>query len=223
MKRRAGPIDYISDHSDLDHSDLDQGAAGRRPTPSDQEIGGSPSRRFFCAPGYSSHDDWSDGPFSTAKPRPLSPSVHDISPFRPIERPMHSQCQPKDRTLDFGIPRNPEKVICHGYLQGLRIEGGVRQWKRLWTVLRPKSLAFYKNDQEYSAIKIIPMTQVIDAAEIDPLSRSKNFCFQIIVEEKSYRLCAPDEESFDKWLGCLKSIIVVIRQNSKASNPITPA
>ena len=49
--------------------------------------------------------------------------------------------------------------------------------------------------KEYSAVKVIPMAQVIDAAEVDPMSRSKHFCLQIIAEEKSYRLCAPDEES----------------------------
>lgn len=40
-----------------------------------------------------------------------------------------------------------ERVIWHGYLLGLKTKGGVRQWKRLWVVLRPKNLAFYKNDE----------------------------------------------------------------------------
>lgn len=202
-----------------EHSDVDPIRPIRRES---GKMASSPSRRFF-SPGYSTHDatsysEWSDGPVSTspAKLGGSTPSFHDISSFKPIEQPT-THLPPMNRSLDFGIPRNPEKVICHGYLQGLRIEAGVRQWKRLWTVLRPKSLAFYKDDQEYSAVKIIPMAQVIDAAEIDPVSRSKNFCFQIIVEEKSYRLCAPDEESFARWLGCLKSIIVVTRQNAKAT------
>src|SRR4029077_14996957 len=63
--------------------------------------------------------------------------------------------------------------------------------------------------QEYCAVRIIPMSQVINAAEIDPVSRSKNFCLQIIAEERSYGFCAPDEEALAKWLGALKSIIVV--------------
>jgi hypothetical protein len=69
-------------------------------------------------------------------------------------------------------------------------------------------LAFYKDDQEYSALKIISMSQVIDAAEVDPMSRSKRFCLQLIAVEKTYRLCAPDEESLARWLGALKSIFV---------------
>lgn len=38
-----------------------------------------------------------------------------------------------------------ERVIWHGYLLCLKTKGGVRQWKKLWVVLRPKNLAFYKN------------------------------------------------------------------------------
>jgi hypothetical protein len=52
------------------------------------------------------------------------------------------------------------------------------------------------------------MSQVVNAAEIDPISRSKDFCLQIIAEEGSYRFCAPDEEALAKWLGALKSVIV---------------
>ena len=78
----------------------------------------------------------------------------------------------------------------------------------MWGVLRPKNLHFYKNGQEYSVVKILSMSAVIDAVEIDPLSRSKIFCFQLITEEKTYRICAPSEEELAKWLGALKSILV---------------
>jgi hypothetical protein len=57
------------------------------------------------------------------------------------------------------------------------------------------------------------MSQVITAAEIDPISRSKSFCLQIITDDRpSYRCCAPDEESLAKWLGALKSIIAARRK-----------
>lgn len=49
-----------------------------------------------------------------------------------------------------GVPvdqHDEERVIWHGYLLCLKTKGGVRQWKRLWVVLRPKNLAFYKNDE----------------------------------------------------------------------------
>ena len=48
-----------------------------------------------------------------------------------------------------GLPldQDKERDIWHGYLLCLKSKGGVRQWKKLWVVLRPKHLAFYKNEE----------------------------------------------------------------------------
>lgn len=43
--------------------------------------------------------------------------------------------------------QDEERVVFHGWLYILKSKGGVRQWKKLWVVLRPKTLALYK-DQE---------------------------------------------------------------------------
>lgn len=40
-----------------------------------------------------------------------------------------------------------ERVVCHGWLYLLKSKGGVRQWKKVWVVLRPKTLALYKNEE----------------------------------------------------------------------------
>ena len=106
-------------------------------------------------------------------------------------------------------PDDPERVIRHGHLLVLRTRGGVPRWKTQWCVLRPKSLSFYKSSEEYSATKIIPMSQIIDAAEIDPQGRNKSreYCFQVIVEEKTYRMSAAGEEDLAKWVGSLKSVL----------------
>ncbi|KAJ5408881.1 hypothetical protein N7509_002764 [Penicillium cosmopolitanum] len=190
-------VDDTTDHSDQD-------AIARASSP---ELGRA------LSPDYSgneitSYSELSDGPPPTRSSRLRSmPSIHTLSISAPEDKPVSSSL-PRDtsRQSDLGILRDPERVVCQGYLQGLRIKGTVRQWKRLWVVLRPKTLAFYKDDQEYSALKIISMSQVIDAAEVDPMSRSKRFCLQLIAEEKTYRLCAPDEESLARWLGAMKSI-----------------
>ncbi|KAG2416447.1 hypothetical protein HFD88_007662 [Aspergillus terreus] len=195
-------IDDTTDHSDIE-------PLGR---PSSPELGTALSpRRLGLHQDYSGHDitsysEWSDGPSSNPSiPLRSKPSIHKLPAGASGQSP---PSRDTTRGNEPGVLRDPERVVCNGYLQCLRIKGGVRQWKRLWVVLRPKSLGFYKDEQEYSAVKIIPMSQVIDAAEVDPMSRSKRFCLQIIAEEKSYRLCTTDEESLAKWLGSLKSILV---------------
>ena len=45
-----------------------------------------------------------------------------------------------------GAELDEERVIWQGYLLCLKSKGGVRQWRRLWVVLRPKHMAFYKNE-----------------------------------------------------------------------------
>ncbi|KAL3464192.1 hypothetical protein BJX64DRAFT_255144 [Aspergillus heterothallicus] len=182
------------------------------------------SRRLMAPQDFSGNDvtsysEWSDGPGSNASVHSRSrPSFQDLSSSAPTGQ---SSTLPREggKTHELPILRDPERVICNGYLQCLKVKGGVRHWKRLWVVLRAKSLAFYKNEQEYSAVKIIPMEQIFDATEVDPVSRSKKFCLQIIAEERIYRLCALDEESLTKWLGALKSILVGRKKQETPSGP----
>ncbi|KAF7590891.1 hypothetical protein BBP40_002252 [Aspergillus hancockii] len=211
-------IDETTDFSDVEN-------AGRASSP---EFGralspGHSSGRLAAHQNFSGHDitsysEWSDGPASNSSVRPASGT--STIPNLSITTPATGQSNPardNDRNQE---PRcDPERVICNGYLQCLRVKGGVRQWKRLWVVLRPKSLGFYKDEQEYSAVKILPMTQVFDAAEIDPVSRSKLYCLQVIAEEKSYRLCAENEENLAKWLGSLKSVLVARKKLESEAAP----
>jgi hypothetical protein len=153
----------------------------------------------------------------------LSSSLPKANPLSPI--PSSQQLRPPMKTRNasqLSIPPatadptvDPERVIRHGHLLVLRNRGGVKGWKSLWCVLRPKSLTFYKSSDEYSATKIIRMHQIIDAAEIDPVNKNKEFCFQVIVEEKTYRLCAADEEDLAKWLGSLKSVLAKRSENDR--------
>ncbi|KAI9370586.1 hypothetical protein BJX61DRAFT_84999 [Aspergillus egyptiacus] len=196
-----------------DHSDIELRERASSPECSRDGPSGYRPRRLAGPQDYSANDitsysEWSDGPGSATSIHSRSrPSVLEFSSSAPTgHHPALSREAGKG--YESAVLRDPERVVCNGYLQCLKVKGGVRHWKRLWVVLRPKSLAFYKNEQEYSAVKIIPMEQIFDAAECDPLSRSKNFCLQLITEEKPYRLCTPDEESLAKWLGALKSILV---------------
>lgn len=139
-------VEDTTDHSEFEHP-------GRASSP---ELGRS------LSPGYSnrygslqdhsgneitSYSEWSDGPESNTSTR-MKPNrfLQNLSTSAPVGG---QQLQPRDigRSQDLGVLRDPERVICNGYLQCLRIKGAVRQWKRLWVVLRPKSLGFYKDEQ----------------------------------------------------------------------------
>lgn len=223
-KRRDPPaikkqlVEDTTDHSDFDvaaHASSPELNRTLSPIPSGRA---PPCTQDYSGNEVTSYSELSDGPSPTRNSRLRSmPSIHTLSISAPDDRSAAALPRDTSRQSELGILRDPERVVCQGYLQGLRIKGTVRQWKRLWVVLRPKSLAFYKDEQEYSAIKIIPMNQVIDAAEVDPMSRSKTFCLQIIAEEKTYRLCAPDEESLARWLGALKSIVVARKKLIEAT------
>lgn len=156
-----------------------------------------------------SHSDFSDAPTGSL-PKSMTSSLPLSSALTPIASDQNLRpevTRNASQMNDFDATVEPERVIRQGWLQVLRSKGGVKQWKTLWVVLRPKTLSFYKNEQEYSTVKLFPMPSVIDAAEIDPVSRSKQFCLQLILEDKTYKCCAPDEEALAKWLGSLKSVL----------------
>ena len=100
-----------------------------------------------------------------------------------------------------------EAILHNSWTYLLKSKSGVRQWKKLWLVVRPKGLALYKNEDEYAALLILGADQIIDAVQIDPVSRTKLHCMQVITEERRYKFCAMDEESSGKCLGALKEVV----------------
>lgn len=95
-------------------------------------------------------------------------------------------------------PHEEERVVYHGWIYLLKSKSGVRQWKKVWLVIRPKGLALYKNEDEYAALLVLSLDSIIDAVEIDPISKSKAHCMQILTEERNYRFGAFDEESLTR-------------------------
>jgi hypothetical protein len=61
----------------------------------------------------------------------------------------------------------------------------------------------------------------VDAVEIDPLSKSKKHCLQIITEGKSFRFAAKDEEILANSLGAMKSALAKKAAVSKSSSSPT--
>lgn len=110
------------------------------------------------------------------------------------------------------VEQDPDRVIWQGWLYLLRHRRGMRQWKDMWAVLRPRNLILYKDESEYTARWILPLSAVVNVVDIDPLSKSKKHCLQVITEEKSYRFCAHDEDALVRCIGAFKSLLAKRRE-----------
>lgn len=110
-----------------------------------------------------------------------------------------------------------ERVVFNGYLYMLKSKRGMRQWKSIWAVLRGSSLALYKNEEEYKPLYIIPFSSIVDAVDIDNLSKNKKHCFQVITEEKHLKFCARSEEEVAKWVGGFKALLAKRRERRRHS------
>ena len=170
----------------------------------------------------SSHSDFSDTPGGSL-PKSMASSLPKAALPSPIRSDQNIRPGVARTVSQVSVDVDLERVIRQGWLQCLRTKGRVRQWKTLWVVLRPKTVAFYKNDKEYSAVKLVSMSSVINAAEIDPISKSKRFCLQIILEDTIFRCCAADEEDLARWLGSLKSVIMKRQEALKQLTGTTAA
>ncbi|CAK1361910.1 hypothetical protein CB0940_02768 [Cercospora beticola] len=175
----------------------------------------------------SDFSDWGGGPaarmsalsLSHSEIRPSTGNTQQISPVygqapgRPsmgVRNP--SQVSGINLGSEEGVKKqavadDPERVIYHGWIYLLKSKSGVRQWKKVWMVLRPKQLAVYKNEEEYTALIVLPFPSIIDAVEIDDISKTKTACMQILTEDRNYRFCAVDEDSLARLLGALKSLL----------------
>ncbi|KAK6843775.1 hypothetical protein PG990_004352 [Apiospora arundinis] len=116
-----------------------------------------------------------------------------------------------DRNLSqvsgINIENDPDRVVWQGWLQFLKNKHGVRQWKNCWAVLRPRNIILYKDESEYTAAFIMALSAIVNVVDIDPVSKTRAHCLQIITDEKSYRFCARDEESLVQCLGAFKSLL----------------
>lgn len=186
---------------------LVRGQKGQRPRASTTQRLPSAIHEYSGNEMMTSYSDFSDAPTASGPHKQVLPPSQTASvAASPANRP--SAVRNASQTSGFDVNNDPERVIRQGWLYCLKAKGGVKQWKKLWVVLRPKNISFYKNEQEYSAVKIVSMSSVINAAEIDPVSKSKKYCLQLIMEDKTYRFCAPSEDSLARWLGSLKSVLV---------------
>lgn len=116
-----------------------------------------------------------------------------------------SKSVPKHQPHSSLPASDPSRVVRQSYLRLSKTTSGVKQWKTLWVVLRSQTLSFYKSHNDNSPVAIVPVHAMVEAAEID--RKNKQNCFQIISEEKTYRLQADSEDELENWLGALKSVL----------------
>lgn len=116
-----------------------------------------------------SHSDFSDtvGPYaglsgasSISISRPDGQSTSDTQiPAPPRDeghQPVSANNVQRSTQVGGQTPeQGGERVVWQGFLSCLKSKGGVRQWKKLWVVLRPKNLTFYKNEEVISCRAII--------------------------------------------------------------------
>lgn len=157
------------------------------------------------------------------QPSPLAPIPDDVpTTARPdLARnqsyladagvPSLSRSAPKPQYISSN---DPLRVIRQGHLRVQKTISGVKQWRSYWVVLRTSNLSFYKSNNEYSPSLIIPLYAIIEAAEID--RKNKQNCFQVIGEEKTYKLQTETEDELESWLGAFKSLLV--KQEAERSN-----
>ncbi|KAH8708374.1 hypothetical protein GQ44DRAFT_691155 [Phaeosphaeriaceae sp. PMI808] len=163
------------------------------------------ARRPSQALNYSGNERNSVSDFDFSDTNNFHTSTTSL-PKKPLPSSITTTTNPNPNTT--ATTPDTDRVVNHGYLYVLKSTRGVRQWKKLWVVLRPQSLALYKSENEYSAIHITPFSSIVDAVDIDSVSRSKQYCMQVICEEKSFRFCAADEDALARWLGAFKSLLV---------------
>ncbi|CAM0138718.1 hypothetical protein VKS41_008455 [Umbelopsis sp. WA50703] len=101
------------------------------------------------------------------------------------------------------------RVIFEGYLLKL---GRNKSWRKRWFVLRSETLAYYENEKEYAPHRILPLTDVLDSLEIDPMSKHKRFVFKIVTVKRNFILCADNLETMERWLDTLN---VAVRRAKK--------
>lgn len=154
-----------------------------------------------------SHSDFSDSDIQ----RYHGASIENLavqSPPASSTGPRSAVClRNSSQVSGLNADQDPDRIIWQGWLWWLRNRRGVRQWKNCWAVLRPRNLILYKDESEYSVQFIVPMGLILNVVDVDPLSRTKAHCLQIITEEKSHRFCAYNEESLVKCLGAFKSLL----------------
>ncbi|KAI0128811.1 PH domain-containing protein [Xylariales sp. AK1849] len=177
--------------------------------------------------GMSGNDMVSHSDFSDSEVPRVGASFENLAVRSPSASAVRLRPMLGDRNLSqlsgLNIEHDPDRVVWQGWLQFLKSKRGVRQWKNCWAVLRPRNLILYKDESEYTAAFIMQLSTVVNVVDIDPVSKARRHCLQIITDEKSYRFCARDEEALVQCLGAFKSLLSKRKELQARQNVAGPA
>lgn len=173
-----------------------------------------------------SHSDFSDNEGSGTQEPPIETlAVQSPANITPLSGSQHPGLgvRSASQTSVSNFEQDPDRVIWQGWLYFLRTRRGVRQWKDRWAVLRPRNLILYKNESEYKAQWILPISAIVNVVDTDPLSKSKKQCLLVISEEKTYKFCAHDEDDLVRCIGAFKSLLAKRRElEARAAASVQP-
>jgi hypothetical protein len=102
-------------------------------------------------------------------------------------------------------PKQVQTILETGFL--LRFKRRYKQWRNQYVVLTNSKIEFYKNERSKTPLKVIPIEDLIDVVELDAISKTKQFCMQLITPEKRIKFCASSEDELIRWLAAIKAII----------------
>lgn len=160
--------------------------------------------------------------FNTNPPStPSSPSGLNFSPER--KDSSDPTASSEDDEGGYGVVHMNGEIITEegennrtihaGYL--FKLSNRYKTWRNRWFVLRTNSLSYYKNEKEGEALRVIPLSVILDAIETDQVSKSKRHCFKLITSKRPFIVCAPNEESEAAWLGALQMTLKKAKEKLK--------
>ncbi|KAG5369787.1 putative PH domain-containing protein [Yarrowia sp. C11] len=165
---------------------------------------------------FSSQSEWDEDKSPLSK-SPIGDPQHfhdsfktESKPHNPPKISTNSPPQSSGPSPTSPSPPSPSRscLIAEGPL--LRLKKRYNQWQRQYAVLTTESLSFYKTQSSAhlhkKPIKTIAVDQLLDVVELDPLSKSKPFCMQLITPAKRIRFSLDSEADLTKWLVAIKSI-----------------
>lgn len=163
------------------------------------------SDEFYSSDGFTSDSPLTPNVQSSAMSSPL---------FHPLDVPKEED--ERDKSPVKSSPSRtesresltheiPEYTIEEGSLEVLRKKYN-QQWKKYHARLTNRTLTLeIPHSSSSSSSKIIPIYDIEDVIELDPISSKRKWCLMIITPLKRLRFSCNDENDMTKWFSALKA------------------